>query len=169
MVVGLALGWDWALLFWVPLVPIGVGLAFVDWNTRLLPVDLVYPAYAVALAGVVLAGLLSQDTASIIRALVAGLVVAVFYFVLFFIYPTGLGFGDVRLAGVLGLALGYLGWGEVWVGIYAGFVLGGLIGLALRLTKVVRQRHVPFGPFMLLGALAGVVWGDPIWSRLVGG
>ena len=99
----------------------------------------------------------------------AGLVVAVFYFVLFFIYPSGLGFGDVRLAGVLGLALGYLGWGEVWVGIYAGFVLGGLIGLALRLTKVVRQRHVPFGPFMLLGALAGVVWGDPIWSRLVGG
>jgi leader peptidase (prepilin peptidase) / N-methyltransferase len=87
--------------------------------------------------------------------------------VLWFVYPPGLGYGDVRLAGVLGIALGYLGWGELLVGVYAGFLLGGIIGALLRATRLVRQRHVPFGPFMVLGALVGIVWGAELWSHLV--
>ena len=88
---------------------------------------------------------------------------------LWFIYPRGLGFGDVRLAGVLGIGLGWLGWGPLLVGLYAGFLLGGVIGGVLALFHLVDRKGVPFGPFMLLGAVAGVVWGEPIWSRLVGG
>lgn len=169
VVVGLALGWDWSLLVWVPLLPLGAALAWIDWRTRLLPVGLVYPAYAVAAVGVLVAALAEGDPASLVRAALGWLAAGVLYVVLWFVYPSGLGYGDVRLSGVLGLALGYLGWGELLVGLYAGFLLGGVLGAGLRVTRVVRQRHIPFGPFMLVGALVGVVWGQAIGNGVYGG
>jgi leader peptidase (prepilin peptidase)/N-methyltransferase len=165
--VGLALGWDWALVFWVPLLPLGAALAFIDWNTRLLPVHLVYPAYAVTIAGVLIAAVASGDYASLERAGFGFLVMGGLYLVLWFVYPSGMGYGDVRLAGALGIALGYLGWPELILGLYAGFLLGGVLGALLRVGRVVRQRHVPFGPFLLLGALVGVVWGSQLGGYLV--
>jgi leader peptidase (prepilin peptidase)/N-methyltransferase len=166
--VGLALGWDWSLVFWVPLLPLGVALGYIDWHTRLLPIDLVRPAYALAIVGVVLAAIGSHDFADLERAALGWLVAGGLFGVLWFVYPPGLGFGDVRLAGVLGITLGYLGWGPLLVGLYGGFVLGGVIGALLRLSRVVRQRHVPFGPFMLIGALVGIAWGAQVWGHLVG-
>jgi leader peptidase (prepilin peptidase)/N-methyltransferase len=53
--------------------------------------------------------------------------------------------------------------------VYAGFLLGGVLGLLLRVTRLVPQRHIPFGPFMLLGALVGVAWGQQLASALSGG
>jgi leader peptidase (prepilin peptidase)/N-methyltransferase len=169
IVVGLALGWDWSLLVWVPLLPLGAALAWVDWRTRLLPVGLVYPAYAVAVVGVLVAALVEGDPAGPLRAALGWLAAGLLYAVLWFIYPAGLGYGDVRLSGVLGIALAYLGWSELLVGLYAGFLLGGVLGGGLRLTRVVRQRHIPFGPFMLVGALVGVVWGQAIRNGVYGG
>jgi leader peptidase (prepilin peptidase)/N-methyltransferase len=167
LVVGLALGWDWSLVFWVPLVPLGVTLGYIDWHTRLLPSDLVRPAYAVALLGVVVAAVASHASGDLERAALGWLIAGSLYGVLWFVYPPGLGFGDVRLAGVLGITLGYLGWGQLLVGLYGGFLLGGVIGALLRLSGVVRQRHVPFGPFMLVGVLVGIAWGAQVWSDLV--
>jgi leader peptidase (prepilin peptidase)/N-methyltransferase len=166
-VVGLALGWDWSLVFWIPLLPLGAALGYIDWHTRLLPVDLVRPAYILAVAGAVVAAVCSHDYADLERAALGWLVAGGLYGVLWFVYPPGLGFGDVRLAGVLGITLGFLGWGTLLVGVYGGFVLGGVIGALLRLFRVVRQRHVPFGPFMLIGALVGIAWGAQVWSHLV--
>jgi leader peptidase (prepilin peptidase) / N-methyltransferase len=166
IVVGLALGWDWSLVFWVPLLPLGVALAWIDWHTRLLPTDLVRPAYAVAIVGVVVAAVAAHDYHALERALLGWLVAGGLYVVLWFVYPSGLGYGDVRMAGVLGITLGYLGWGPLLVGVYAGFLLGGVIGALLRVSKVVRQRHVPFGPFMLAGVLVGIAWGAQLWSHL---
>ena len=168
-VVGLSLGWDWALLIWVPLLPLGAALAYVDWHTRLLPVQLVYPAYAVAVPAAVVAGLASGDHHDLARAALGWLVGGLVYGLLWFVYPSGLGYGDVRLSGVLGIALGYLGWPELVVGLYAGFLLGGVVGALLRVTRLVRQRHIPLGPFMVLGALGGLVWGTLVTSSLSGG
>jgi leader peptidase (prepilin peptidase)/N-methyltransferase len=165
--VGLALGWDWSLLFLVPLIPIGVALAYIDWYTRLLPADLVRPAYVVAIVGVVVAAVAAQGYHDLVRAALGWLIAGGMYAIFWFVYPPGLGFGDVRLAGVLGIVLGGLGWGPLFVGVYAGFLLGGVLGALLRLTKVVPQRHVAFGPFMLLGALVGIAWGAQLWSHLV--
>ncbi|WP_151082053.1 prepilin peptidase [Nocardioides cynanchi] len=167
IVIGLGLGWDWSLVYWVPLVPLGVALAFVDWNTRLLPTDLVRPAYVIAIVGVVVATVAERDLVALERAALGWLVAGGLYAVLWFIYPPGLGYGDVRLAGVLGITLGYLGWGPLLVGLYAGFLLGGVIGALLRVFKVVRQRHVPFGPFMLISVLVAIAWGEPLWSHFV--
>jgi leader peptidase (prepilin peptidase)/N-methyltransferase len=170
--VGGALGWSWALLFLLPLVPVGAALGLVDLRTRLLPNRLVRPA----LVGVVvlgcLAGALAGDAHPVVRAAVAAVVVFVVFFVLWWVYPPGMGFGDVRLSAVLGFALGWLGWGQVLVGIYGAFlafsVPGALVALVRRDRRVLRTAY-PFGPFLLGGAVVGVVVGDPVWSHLVGG
>ncbi len=84
------------------------------------------------------------------------------FWVLWWVHSAGLGFGDVRLAGLLGLALGHLGWAELVVGIYAGFVLLAVPGLVLALVRRDRallRTAYPFGPFLAAGALVGVVAG----------
>jgi leader peptidase (prepilin peptidase)/N-methyltransferase len=85
------------------------------------------------------------------------------YFGLALAYLGGMGFGDVNLAGVLGLFLGYISWGALITGAFAAFVLGGIFGVALLLTrKVNRKSGIPFGPWMLIGAWIGILLSDPI-------
>jgi leader peptidase (prepilin peptidase)/N-methyltransferase len=86
-----------------------------------------------------------------------------FYFVLALIYPRGMGFGDVKLAGVLGLYLGWLGWAEVVAGAFLGFLFGGVVGGVLLLVRRAgRKSMIPFGPFMLAGALVAIIWGGAL-------
>ena len=165
--IGLVLGWSWSLLVLLPLVPVGVALAVVDWRTRMLPTRLIAPAYAVTLVAILVAWLADgRDLADLERAALGWLVYGGMFFLLWFIYPRGLGYGDVRLSGVLGLALGWVGWSELLLGIWNGLLLGGIIGGVLAL--VTRRRDYPFGPFMLVGALLAVVLGQPVMSALYG-
>ncbi|HYF72649.1 MAG TPA: prepilin peptidase, partial [Nocardioides sp.] len=84
----------------------------------------------------------------------------------------GMGLGDVVLAPVLGLALGWLGWGPAVVGLGAGFVVGALVGVGLLASGRARAgTKVPHGPFLLSGAAIGMLAGGPIaaaYLRLVG-
>jgi len=158
--VGLALGWSWALLVWLPLVPIGMALAVIDWRTRLLPTWLIGRTYVAVVVLALAATLATQDWQDLVRAAIGWACAGLLYFVLWYIYPRGLGYGDVRLSGILGIALGYVGTSELVVGVYAGFLLGGVGGALLSLARIVHRKHVPFGPFMLVGALAGLLFGD---------
>jgi leader peptidase (prepilin peptidase)/N-methyltransferase len=167
--VGYGVDWTWGLVMWAPLVPVGVALALVDWRTRLLPTYVVRPTAAALVLLALVGWAVTRDTAALERALIGGLVALVFFFICFFIYPRGLGFGDVRLAGALGVALGWMGWGEWLVGLYSGFLLGGVIGGLLAVLKVVDRKGIPFGPFMLVGAVVGLLWGGEVWSGLVTG
>jgi leader peptidase (prepilin peptidase)/N-methyltransferase len=160
--VGMRIGWDPALLVWAYLVPVGVALAVVDWRTRLLPTKVIAPSYAVVVALTLLAGVVSGDWDSLLRALWGWLVAGGTFFVLWFVYPRGMGYGDVRLSGLLGIALGYLGWGELLTGVYAGFLIGGVGGLLLSLLRIVDRKAYPFGPFMLVGAVVGVLAGPGV-------
>ena len=168
-VVGFGVDWTWALVLWVPLVPVSVALAVVDWRTRLLPTVVLRPTYVVLLVLALAGWAVTRDTHALLTALLGSLVAYLFFAVFWFIYPRGLGGGDVRLAGVLGIPLGWLGWGALLVGIYSGFLLGGILGGLLALLKIVDRKGVPFGPFMLLGALIGLLWGEPLWSSIVSG
>lgn len=163
---GWALGWEHALLIWLPLVPVLVALALVDWHTRLLPTWLIARTYVLLLTLVAAAWLLTRDTDDLVRAGWGWLIFGSLYFVLWFIHPRGLGYGDVRLSGILGIALGYLGWGELVAGLYGGFLLGGALGGVLALAGVVDRKGSPFGPFMVLGAWTGVLLGPWTWSVL---
>ena len=167
----LALGRSWSLAVWVPLVPLLLALGYIDWRTRLLPTKLMQPAYAVALLGIGVAWLGTHQTGDLLRAGVGWLIAGFVFVVMWFINPRGMGYGDVRLSGVLGLALGHLGWGELFVGLYSSFLVFGLPGLLLALlrwNRALLKTAFPFGPFMMVGALIGVLWGQPLWARLVG-
>jgi len=91
----------------------------------------------------------------------AGLALFVGYLVLALVSPGGggLGLGDVKLAGVLGLLLGWLGWGPAIVSVLAAFVIGGVIALILLLVgRASRSSHVAFGPSMILGAWVALMF-----------
>jgi leader peptidase (prepilin peptidase)/N-methyltransferase len=163
---GLTLGWDWRLVPLVVLTPVGVALAVIDWQTTLLPTRLIAPSYVLTGVLVVAAAVLAQDRDIAIRGLVGWLAGFAFFFVLWFIYPRGMGYGDVRLSGVLGMALGQVGYATLLLGIYAAFIIGGVGGLLLSVFRIVDRKRFPFGPFMLVAAVLGVVAGPGVAASL---
>jgi leader peptidase (prepilin peptidase)/N-methyltransferase len=152
-------GWTPALAFVLFLSPIGVTLAVVDWRTRLLPTKVIAPSYVVVALLAALCALADGDPHRLLRAGLGWLVAGGTFFLLWFVYPRGMGYGDVRLSGLLGISLGYLGWPELLTGVYAGFLVGGVGGLLLSLLRIVDRKAYPFGPFMLVGGLVGVLAG----------
>ena len=167
--VGAAVGLEWALVILAPLVPVSVALAVVDWRTRLLPTRLVLPATGVAILLGLAGWAVTRDPDALIRAAIALVVVRSVFWVLWWFHSAGMGFGDVRLAALLGFALGQLGWGEVVVGVYSGFLVFGLPGLLLaiaRRDRALLKSAFPFGPFMLVGALIGILVGSAVLSSL---
>jgi leader peptidase (prepilin peptidase)/N-methyltransferase len=151
---------------------VGIALAWIDIDTQRLPDAIVLPAYPVFGALLVAAAATTGEWEALLRAGLGGAILLVGYFAMAFAYPRGMGLGDVKLAGLLGLALGWLGWGELAVGAFAPFLLGGLFAVALVVLKGAgRGSGIPFGPWMLGGTALAVFAGDPIWHsylRLVG-
>jgi leader peptidase (prepilin peptidase)/N-methyltransferase len=132
----------------------------IDLDVRRLPNRIVLPSYPVGALLLVAAG---GDRPALLRGLAAMAVLFAGYFALASVRPGGLGFGDVKLAGLLGLYLGWLGWAQVWLGTLTGFLLGGLAGAALLAARrASRGSALPFGPAMLAGALFAVFAAGPV-------
>lgn len=166
---GYAVGWDRALIGLLFLVPVCLALTVVDLRTRLLPRVLVLPATGVFVVLALVEALATGDHVDLLRAAIGLLVARSFYWVLWFLHSAGMGFGDVRLAALLGFALAYLGWAEFAIGMYAGFIVFALPGLLLAVVR--RDRSLlrtayPFGPAMIVGALLGVLVGPALLSGL---
>lgn len=153
---------EWALLpAFLAFGTVGVALAWIDADVHRLPLGLTRPAYGILLVQLALASLASGDWGAMLRALIAGAVTWLVYFglaVLAALLRSGFGYGDVQLAGLIGLATGYLSaWGPV-VATYAAFILSGVYAV----VRLIRRRgsrkdDIPFGPWMLLGAMIAVV------------
>jgi leader peptidase (prepilin peptidase)/N-methyltransferase len=157
------IGPQWDLPAFLYLGAIGVALALIDLDVKRLPNAIVLPSYAVAAFLLLLPAVIEGEWSAYLRALIGMAALFAFYFVLALIYPAGMGFGDVKLAGLLGLYLGWLGWGELVVGAFLGFLLGGVVGGGLMLARrATRKSAIPFGPFMIAGALLAIVWGASI-------
>ena len=150
-----------ALVAHLYLAAISIALTLIDLDTHRLPNVIVLPSYLVAIALLGTAALLTGDAESAATAAIGGASLFAVYFVLAFIAPHGMGMGDVKLAGVLGMYLGWAGWGAVAVGALGAFVLGGLVGLLLIIARRARRdTRIPFGPWMLAGAWLGIVAGE---------
>jgi leader peptidase (prepilin peptidase)/N-methyltransferase len=148
------------LAVWLLLTPFAVLLARVDRAVHRLPDLLTLPLGAAAAVLLGVAALVPGERGSWTTALLGGLALGACYFVLFVINPRGMGFGDVKLALPLGVALGWYGWPALFAGAFAGFVLGSVYGVGLILTRRAdRRTAIPFGPFMMGGALLGVILG----------
>ena len=162
------LGPVWELPAYLYLAAIAVVLTLIDVDVRRLPNAIVLPSYVVGAVLLLLPAVAAGEWDAYLRALLGALVLFALYFALAFAYPAGMGFGDVKLAGVLGLYLGWLGWGELAVGAFLGFLLGGAWGAALLLAKRAgRKSAIPFGPFMLGGALLAVFVGGALSQAYV--
>lgn len=165
VVMALRFGLDPVLPAYLYLAAVGLALALIDLDCKRLPDALTLPSYPVAALLLGVAALAGSDCGEILRALLGGLAMYAVYFALCFAYPAGMGFGDVKLAGVLGLYTGWIGWGAWAVGLFLGFFLGGAFGLALIAAKRGgRKTAVPFGPFMLLGVVISVLVGQDLFD-----
>lgn len=148
------------LVGWLLLAPVAVLLATVDRRVHRLPDPLTLPLAAAAVLLLGGAALLPGHAGSWTSALLGGLALGGFYFLLFLINPNGMGFGDVKLALALGVALGWYGWEVLFLGGFAGFLFGAAYGLGLvLLRRAGRRTGIPFGPFMIAGALTGILLG----------
>ncbi|MGW0361910.1 prepilin peptidase [Streptomyces sp. NPDC002990] len=148
------------LFVWLAVAPFGVLLALVDRAVFRLPDALTLPLAAVTAGGLGLAALAPQSAGSWPRALLGGLALGGCYLVLFLVNPRGMGLGDVKLALTLGQILGWYGWPVLFAGTFAAFLAGAVHGLGLiLLRRAGRKTAMPFGPYMLAGALAGVLCG----------
>jgi leader peptidase (prepilin peptidase)/N-methyltransferase len=154
-----------ALAAFLYLVAISVALAIIDLETHKLPNAIVLPSYLVAGVLFVAASIVGGQYDALLRAGIGMVALVVIYFVLAFFSRGGMGMGDVKLAGVLGLYLGWSGYGALFIGSLAAFLLGGVFGVALILIrKAGRKSGIPFGPWMLAGAWIGIFAGNQIWG-----
>jgi len=134
-------------------------LVVIDLSEYRLPDALVLPTYPVLLAALTLAAAIGNEWSRLGRAAAGAAVLVVFYFVLAFINPAGMGLGDVKLAGLLGAFLGWLGWYQVFVGTTAAFALLAVLSIVLLVARRVgRKTELPFGPWMVAGATLGAAW-----------
>ncbi len=132
-------------------------LVLVDLAVLRLPDAVLGPVILAFFALLLLAALDGHEWSRVGRAALAALVLAVAYLLLALARPSGLGLGDVKLAALLGAFLGWSGWSETLLGTLAAFALGGLGTAVLLATgRVRRGGELPFGPWMVLGALVGV-------------
>jgi len=180
-VLWLALAW-WALaadvLGLLPLLLVlgsaGIALAFIDLEHHRLPDAIVLPLYPVTAAGLVLAGLVAGDWPWLDPAIGVAVWLGVIGGLWLVSGGRGMGFGDVKLAPVLGAVLGWTAVAAAIVGLFAAFALGAIVGIALMLARRAGRRSaLPFGPFLLAGALIGLVAGtwvaDAYLGSLTGG
>jgi leader peptidase (prepilin peptidase)/N-methyltransferase len=152
------IGWSAALAAFVYLGALGVVVSVIDLRTHRLPNRIVLPSYPVVVALLALAAGMEGRWWPLGRAALAMALGTGFYLVLGLAFEHGLGLGDVKLAGLLALALGWLGWVEVATGVLAAWWLAALIVVGRHLARRgARGATLALGPWLGLGALVAVV------------
>jgi leader peptidase (prepilin peptidase)/N-methyltransferase len=149
----------------------GICLTAIDLDVRRLPNAIVLPAYPVLAVLLTGAAFAEHDPAALLRAGIGAVGLFGFYFVLAFLYPAGMGFGDVKLAGLVGGVLGFLSYSALFVGAFAAFFIGSVVGLfVIASRRGTGKTAIPFGPFMITAALLAFFVAGPItdlYARLV--
>jgi leader peptidase (prepilin peptidase)/N-methyltransferase len=169
--VGARFAHSWALPAYLVLTAALIGLSAIDLEHYILPNRIVYPADGAVIVLLAVASAAEHDWGAFVRAAIGGAIAFTVFFIIHIVSPKGMGFGDVRLSFLLGLALGWLGWGEVAGGLFAGFLYGAVVGVALIAVRVRgRKQQIPFGPFLAAGAITFVLFGEPLvdWYRHLG-
>jgi leader peptidase (prepilin peptidase)/N-methyltransferase len=155
---------SWALPAFLVLTAGLIALSAIDLESMILPIRIVYPVLFAGLALLALASLGEHDWSAYLRGIEGAAVAFAFFYAVHFVKPDGMGFGDVRLSAVLGLNLGWLGWGYVFGGLFTGFVYGAVVGVGMMVALGARARkmHIPFGPFLAAGTITFVLVGDQV-------
>ena len=160
---------SWALPGYLLLFSVLLAVSVIDLDHFRIPNRIVYPSLLASVPFLALAALLDDDWDGLREAVIGALIAFGFLLVVHLIHPRGMGFGDVKLAALLGLYLGWLGLGFVPLGLFLGFFLGAVIGVGLMVVgRKNRKDPIPFGPFLAAGAVIAVLIGDPILDWYLG-
>ncbi len=152
-----------ALVAFLYLAAITVALSAIDIDVHKLPNKIVLPSYLVGAVLLGAAALVGGDLEALGRTAAGAGILVAFYLILAIVKPGGMGMGDVKLAGVLGLYLGFLGWEQLIVGAMGAFLVGGIFGVAVLIARRGKGgRMIPFGPWMFAGAWIGIFAGEQI-------
>ena len=153
----------WVVPAYVVFVLGSILLTVTDLDTKLIPNRILVRVLVVGGFLLVVGGLASSHPAAVARAFGGGFSYFGIMFVLALIARGALGFGDVKLAALLGVFTGYLGWAQLTIAVLGAFLIGGVVSLALLVSgRAGRKDAIPFGPFMVAGALVAVYAGDQI-------
>lgn len=135
-----------------------VALMTIDIDVHRLPDRIQLPAYPTLVVLLAVCSLASGEWTPFARSLIAGVALFALYLVLALLPGGGIGFGDVKLAGLLGMLLGWLSWTHVMQGTLATFLLGGVIAAALMVLRRKGARdEFAYGPPMIIGAVGAIV------------
>jgi leader peptidase (prepilin peptidase)/N-methyltransferase len=160
---GLRFGFDAVLPAYCLFFAVLVTVAAVDVEQRVIPNRVLRPAMALTVLLLGGAAIVDGAGGAALDALIGGALAFAAMFLVHLGQPRGLGFGDVRLAGFIGLYLGWLGLGDVAVGLVLGFLLAAVAGLVLiAATGRGFMVRLPFAPFLGAGAVLAVLWGGPL-------
>lgn len=160
---GTASGELWQLAAFLPFFWVLVALSLIDLEHKILPNAIVYPSVVAAIPLLAAIAALGPGLDAWVRALLGGAAGAGGFLVVALISPAGMGMGDVKLAGLIGLFLTYLGWGRLVVAFFAAFAVGAVVGIGLMVVgRAGRKTAIPFGPFMALGAIVSALVGETI-------
>lgn len=167
---GAAIGAEPELLAFLWLGLVAVPLAVIDVETFRLPDRLVYPGFVVGLALLAGASRAAGDWSALGRAILAAAVSGAFWFLFALLFgDSGLGLGDVKLLALLGLFLGWLSWWHVALGVASGFLVGALVAVVLLAARRAGWKdHIPFGQWLIAGAVLAVVTGGPVLDAYLG-
>ena len=137
---------------------VAVVLGTVDLLEKRLPNAVLYPSMIVLVVLLSGTSAITGTWGALLSAFGGAAALFALYFVLAVISPSGIGMGDVKLAALIGLMLGYLGWVPLLVGGVAGFLIGGVTSVVALLSgRASLKTALPFGPAMLAGAILGIV------------
>ncbi|HWL60735.1 MAG TPA: prepilin peptidase [Microbacteriaceae bacterium] len=143
----------------------GIALAIIDVELRRLPTPIIVVAGSIVGVCFAAAAVLRGDLAALLTAVVTAVAMGALYLVIALIRPDGMGLGDVRLAVLVGLVTGWVGWPAAALGLLSAFLLGALLGIAILLARRGdRRTAIPFGPWMLVGAWIGILAGPAAWQ-----
>lgn len=135
-----------------------VALSFIDLTEHRLPNRILYPWAAVTAGILLVVALLLGDLPGLLRGLGAALLWGLLFLAARLLHPPSIGMGDVKLAGVLGLYTGFLGWVTVVAAVLLSFILAGAVAIVLLLSRRAdRRTRIPFGPFLILGTALALI------------
>jgi leader peptidase (prepilin peptidase)/N-methyltransferase len=156
-------GADAALPAFLLFVAALIAISAIDLELYIVPNRIIYPTLFAGIPLLLVAAAVDGDWASVRQAAIGGAIGFGAFLVIHLISPRGMGFGDVRLAGVIGMFVGWISVGHVLLGLFLAFLLASVLGVGLILVGLRgRKDHLPFGPFLALGAFLAVLFGDPL-------
>lgn len=161
-VVSYYVGYSWMLIPLLILLSCSIALAMIDFDTLRLPNSIVLFTTVTVGAGVILNTVIESNYENLFRAALGAVALGMFYFVFwFFSGGRALGFGDVKLAPILGFVTAYYSWGVLVTATAAAWTLGAIIGIiGMAVGKFTRGKQIPFGPYLLAGVWIGLAFGD---------